>query len=588
MSSFFQEVRRRKVYRVAAAYVVAAGFLIQIASAAFPAWDLPSWSLRLVITLLLIGFPVALILAWAYDVTPQGVRVTSTATTPGAHRRRNLFILIATGVVVSAVAGFFLLPHASARKIDKSIAVLPFQNLSADPENAFFTDGVQDEILNGLAKIADLKVISRTSVMQYKAGAKRSLRQIANELGVAHVVEGSVQRVANRVRVSAQLIDAKTDAHLWVESYDRPLDDVFAIQSEIAKAIASQLQAKLSPSQANTLAAKPTRDTEAYDLFLKGEYQERQAESTYKEETYDSAATFYRQALTRDPTFSLAYARLAYNRLNRHWFVKRLTSGQLDEVKSDIERAIAIAPDLPDAHLALGLFHYWGRHDFDSALKEFDQAVELQPSNSVSRQYRAAIYRRRGEWRRSLAEYERAAELDPRDVWIPDQIGGGYLGLRRWSDAERWLKHALALDPHHLGAAFRLNLTYIASTGDILRAKRAWEGIPNERGAGQGVRPYEIVIPEMIDERVYLYVLERHFSEALQEWDIAPGNTAEGRLAQLKARIGIQILAGQSAAAKPECEEARACFTRSRASQAPARRPRLGLRISLDLRLSRT
>src|SRR2546430_11177927 len=146
MSSFFQEVRRRKVYRVAAAYVVAAGFLIQIASAAFPAWDLPSWSLRLVITLLLIGFPVALILAWAYDVTPQGVRVTSTATTPGAHRRRNLFILIATGVVVSAVAGFFLLPHASARKIDKSIAVLPFQNLSADPENAFFTDGVQDEI----------------------------------------------------------------------------------------------------------------------------------------------------------------------------------------------------------------------------------------------------------------------------------------------------------------------------------------------------------------------------------------------------------------------------------------------------------
>ncbi len=569
MSGFFQEVRRRKVYRVAAAYIVVAGFLIQIASAAFPAWELPSWSLRLVITLLLIGFPIALILAWAYDVTPQGVRATPAVATPGAHRRRNLFMLIATGVIVSAVAGFFLLPHASARKIDKSIAILPFQNLSADPENAFFTDGVQDEILNDLAKIADLKVISRTSVMQYKAGAKRSLRQIANELGVAHVVEGTVQRAANRVRVSAQLIDAKTDTHLWVESYDRPLDDVFAIQSDIAKAIAGQLQAKLSPSQSSAFAAAPTRDAEAYDLFLKGEYQERQAESTYKEETYDSAETFYRQALARDPTFSLAYARLAYNRLNRHWFVKRLTSGQLDQVKSDIERAIAIAPDLPDAHLALGLFHYWGRHDFDSALKEFDRAVELQPSNSVSRSYRAAIYRRRGEWRRSLAEYERAAELDPRDVWIPDQIGGGYLGLRRWSDAERWLKHALALDPHHLGAAFRLNLTYIASTGDIQRARRAWEGIPNERGAGQGVRPYYIVIPEMIDERVYLYVLERHFSEALQEWDIAPGNTAEGRLAQLKARIGIQVLAGQSAATKPECEEARGLLEAELAKRQP-------------------
>src|SRR5207302_10690877 len=294
---------------------------------------------------------------------------------------------------------------------------------------------------------------SRTSVMQYRSGAKRNLRQIANELGVAHVVEGSVQRAANRVRVTAQLIDARTDAHLWVESYDQPLDDVFAIQSDIAKAIAAQLQAKLSPSQSNALAAAPTRNTEAYDLFLKGEYEERQAESTYKGEIYDRAATFYRQALARDSNFALAYARLAYSRLNRHWFVKRLTLGQLEEVKSDAERALGIAPDLPDAHLALGLFHYWGRHDFDSALQGFDQATELQPSNSVSRQFRAAIYRRRGQWRRSLAEYEKAAELDPRDVWIPDQIGGSYLDLRRWSDAEHWLKRARALDPHQVGAA---------------------------------------------------------------------------------------------------------------------------------------
>src|SRR5205809_4907288 len=268
MTGFFEELQRRKVYRVAAAYIIAAGFIIQIGSAVFPAWELPNWTLRLVVVLLLIGFPIALILAWAYDVTAQGIRATPAVSAPGTHRRRNLILLIATGVIVSAVAGFFLLPHASARKIDKSIAVLPFQNLSADPENAFFTDGVQDEILNDLARIGDLKVISRTSVTQYKAGAKRSLREIAKELGVAHVVEGSVQRAANRIRVSAQLIDAKTDTHLWVESYDRPLDDVFAIQSEIAKAIASQLQAKLSPSQANTLAAKPTRDTEAYDLFL--------------------------------------------------------------------------------------------------------------------------------------------------------------------------------------------------------------------------------------------------------------------------------------------------------------------------------
>ncbi len=572
MSGFFQEVRRRKVYRVAAAYVVVAGFSIQVASAVFPAWELPTWSLRLVITALLIGFPIALILAWAYDVTPQGVRATPAAATPGAHRRRNLLMLIAAGVIVSAVAGFFLLPHASARKIDKSIAVLPFQNLSADPENVFFTDGVQDEILNNLAKIADLKVISRTSVMQFKAGAKRSLREIAKELGVAHVVEGSVQRAANRVRVSAQLIDAKSDTHLWVESYDRPLDDVFAIQADIARAIAGQLQAKLSPSQSNALAAAPTRDTEAYDLFLKGEYEERQAESTENVEFFDRAETFYRQALARDPSFALAYARLAYSRLNRHWFSNRLTPAQLEEVKSNIERALAIAPGLPDAHLALGVFYYWGRRDYDSALRALDRAVELQPSNSDSRTYRAAIYRRRGEWRRSLAEFERVLELNPRDSSGPTELGNTYLSLRRWSEAERALTRALALDPHNINAAYHLGASYISSTGDIQRARRAWEGVPDAKGQ---VSPYGILISQTIREDVYLDVVERHFADALKAWDSRPTDTAEGRLKQLKARVGIQLLAGQNAAAKPDCEQARALLEAQLAERAPEDRTSL-------------
>src|SRR4029450_8624987 len=225
---------------------------------------------------------------------------------------------------------------------DKSIAVLPFENLSADPENAFFTDGVQDEILNNLAKIADLKVISRTSVMQYKSGVKRNVGESANALGGAHGVEGSVQRAANRVRVSAQLIDARTDTHLWVERYDRPLDDVFAIQADIAKTIAGQLQAKLSPSQATALTAAPTHDPEAYDLFLKGEYQERQAESAESRELFDRAETFYGQALARDPNFALAYARLAYSRMQQHWFSDRLNSVQLEEVNANSERALGI------------------------------------------------------------------------------------------------------------------------------------------------------------------------------------------------------------------------------------------------------
>src|SRR6202040_1314102 len=195
MSGFFEEVQRRKVYRVAAAYIIAAGFIIQIGSAVFPAWELPNWTLRLVVVLLLIGFPIALILSWAYDVTPQGIRATPTVSVPGTHRRRNLIMLIATGVVVSAAAGFFLLPRASARKIDKSIAVLPFQNLSDEKENAYFADGMQDDILTNLSKIGDLKVISRTSVMSYRGNGTPNARDIGKALGAATLLEGSVRRV---------------------------------------------------------------------------------------------------------------------------------------------------------------------------------------------------------------------------------------------------------------------------------------------------------------------------------------------------------------------------------------------------------
>jgi TolB-like protein/cytochrome c-type biogenesis protein CcmH/NrfG len=486
------------------------------------------------------------------------------------RRNPTTTVLVAALVALAGpIVGVMVWKNESLQPIpplSAGIAVLPFENLSTDPDNAFFADGVQDEILNDLAKIAELKVISRTSVMQYKTGTKRNLRQIANELGVAHVVEGSVQRAANRVRVSTQLIDAKTDAHLWANSYDRPLGDVFAIQSEIAKAIAAQLKARLSQSQSKALAIAPTHDTEAYDLFLKGEYEERQAESTENVEFFDRAEIFYRQALARDPSFALACARLAYSRLNRHWFINRLNSGQLQEVKSNIERALAIAPELPEAHLALGIFHYWGHHDYDSALRALDRAIELQPSNSDSRTFRAAISRRSGEWRRSLAESERALELNPRDSSSFTDIGDTYLSLRRWSEAERALSRGLALDPHNINAAFHLAQTYVNSTGDIPRARRAWEGIPE--GKGQ-VSPYGIVISQMIRESIYLDVLERRFADALQAWEVIPTNTAEERLNKLKARVGIQIVARRYEAAKSEAEQTRALLEAQLAKRAP-------------------
>ena len=313
--------------------------------------------------------------------------------------------------------------NATAATPYKSIAVLPFEDLSEDKANAYFADGTQNEILTKLAGIGDLKVISRTSSAKYKSKPE-NLKTVARELGVATVLEGSVQKAGSKVRVNVQLLDARSDTHLWAKSHDRNFNDIFVVESDVAQEIADALRTKAVSKPRRRPRPQRPRVTEAYDLLLKGEYQERQAESTYTTEIYDRAATFYRQALARDPNFVLAYARLAYNRLHRHWFVNRLTSAQLGEVKSEIERALAIAPDSPEAHLALGMFHYYGRRDFDSALRALDRAIELQPSNSDSRQYRAAIYSRRGEWQRSLAEFDRAAELDPRDVWIPDQIGG--------------------------------------------------------------------------------------------------------------------------------------------------------------------
>src|SRR5213596_1759945 len=434
MSGFFAELQRRKVYRVAAAYIIAAGFIIQIGSAVFPAWELPNWTLRLVVVLLLAGFPVALILAWAYDVTPQGIQATPKV--PGGHRRRNIILLVAAGAIISTAAGFFLLPRASAHKIDKSIAVLPFENLSEEKANAYFAEGVKDEILTKLAAVRDLKVISRTSTAKYQSKPD-NLKAVAQELGVSTILEGAVQRAGDKVRINVQLIDAQTDGQLWAKSYDRDFKDILGVESEVAQEIAETLQANLSPSESHALASTRTPDTEAYDVFLKGEYELRQAEKSRTAEAYDRADAFYRQALARDPNFAEAAAELARSRLSRHWFVSPLAPPELEEVSCLLDRALALAPNSPEAHFALGLFFYYDHRQYENALTEFNRTLELQPNNALARQYCAAVYRRRGEWERSLADSQRAQELDPRDTGIPDNMAATCLLLRLWKDAER-------------------------------------------------------------------------------------------------------------------------------------------------------
>ena len=407
MTGFFDEVKRRKVYRVAAAYIIAAGGAIQLASAAFPAWELPNWALRSVIVLLLLGFPVALMLAWAFDITMQGIQATPETAVPGRHRRRNIIMLVATGVIISAAAGFFLLPRVSARKIDKSIAVLPFENLSAEKENAYFADGIQDDVLTNLSKIGDLKVISRTSVMSYR-GKASNVREIGKALGVATVLEGSVRRIGNRVRVNVQLINASNDEHLWAEDYDRDLTDVFAIQTDLAQQIVRELQAKLSPMEKAQIEKKPTQNPDAYLAFVRGHDLFTRPDKL-RTDTEEAEQQFER-ATRLDPKFAGAFAALAWI---DDWMYHTYdpTPARKEKARAAAYTAIRLQPDLPEAHLALGFYYYYCERDYQNALKEFAIAKRRLPNSAEVYMAIGAIERRQGKWAESTANLEKAASL---------------------------------------------------------------------------------------------------------------------------------------------------------------------------------
>ena len=445
MSGFFEEVKRRKVYRVAVAYAVVAGGAIQLASAVFPAWELPSWTLRLGIILLLIGFPISLILAWALEVTPEGIRAT-TATPSAPRRRRNVIALVAVGVIVSAAAGLFLLPRASARKIDKSIAVLPFENFSDDKENAFFADGIQDDILTNLSKIGDLKVISRTSVMPYR-GQTHNIREISKALGVSAILEGSVRKSNNRVRVNVQLINAVNDEHIWSEVYDRDLTDVFAIQTDLAQKIAKELQAKLSPIEKALMTRKPTENGEAYLAFVQAHNLHTELEELPK---LKQAEQLYERALQLDPNFALAAAR--FSQL-QSWIYHTYEPTQERRQKSRTlaERALQLQPDLPEAHLALGFSFYYLERDYARALQEFALAQKGLPNDAEVYLSIGAIQRRQGKWEESNANLEKAASLTPNETWPLQNLVLNYQMQRKFDLANRTINRGLRIAPESLG-----------------------------------------------------------------------------------------------------------------------------------------
>jgi TolB-like protein/class 3 adenylate cyclase/Flp pilus assembly protein TadD len=396
---------------------------------------------------------------------------TASATTQRTPDRIPRMLIAALVVLTAAAIGFRIFFPPVAPKTasalpntalissipEKSIAVLPFENLSTNQETAFFTDGVQDQILTNLAKVADLKVISRTSVMQYKTVRARNLREIGRQLGVAHVLEGSVQRAENRIRVNAQLIDARTDAHLWAQTYDRDLADVFAIQSEIARTIADQLQATLSPNEEAALDVKPTEDLAAYDLYLKAIESGRNRTSSIGSGGAEEAKhqiALLNDAISRDPAFLPAICLLAQNHLYLHWINADQSVDHLGLAKQAIESAARLQPNSPDLHLTRAVLHYWGAREYTSALAELSQARRSLPNDTRVLFFAGLIERRQNNWRDATHRLEQTLTLDPCNLAVVSELAWTYGALLRYPDAIKTLDHALSWKPLDFNIGF--------------------------------------------------------------------------------------------------------------------------------------
>jgi TolB-like protein/cytochrome c-type biogenesis protein CcmH/NrfG len=571
LRNFFAELKRRNVYKVAVAYAVVAWLLMQVATQIFPFFEIPNWAIRLVVLLLVVGFPIALVIAWAFELTPEGIKRTEDVSpnesiTPRTGRKL-IGITAALAVVAAGVFAYQLfrpslmrdstaapaqLPVVAPMAIpEKSIAVLPFENLSDDKGAAYFADGIQDEILTKLASIADLKVISRTSTAKYKSKPE-DLKTVSQQLGVATVLEGSVQKANDKVRVNVQLIDARADSHLWAKSYDRDIKDVFAVESEVAQEIADSLQAKLSPAEATKLATAPTKDTAAYDLFLKGEFEERLANSTLRPESFDHATVWYKEAIARDPNFALAIAQLAICRLRRHWLTDPLSEAELMEAGRLAKQALTLAPDLAEAHVALGLFYYYGFREYEPALTEFRRAIELQPNNALALSFVAFVHRRQGKWDRTLEELKRSIDLNPRDPYTMGGLAETYVFLRMWKEAEDAARRALTIDPHEATSMRMLLLSSLNRTGNAQEPLRLLATFP----------PDDLLLPNtgmfdmVIGTRGQTFVLGRDFNAALKACETGTvARTNEWQ--RFAAKAGIRVLAGDVPGAHADAEKAR-------------------------------
>ena len=481
IDNFFAELKRRNVYKVAVAYAVVAWLLLQAASIFLPAFDAPPWVMKIFIIVIIFGFPVALIFSWAFEITPEGIKLESEIEPNKSIKRRTGRKIVAMTIALAVVAaGLFVyqlvrptahshleggapatpgtdgLAGARPSISNKSIAVLPFDNLSRDPDNAYFCEGVQDEILTRLAKVADLKVISRTSTQHFKS-APENLPEIARQLGVAHILEGSVQKAGEQVRVNVQLINALTDAHLWADTYDRKLTDIFAVETDIAKTVADTLQAKLSGSEKSSMAKTPTVNPEAYELYLKGRFfwNKRTGDDLRK------SIEYLKQAVAKDPGYALAYAALADSYGLLRFYGGASPAESVVPAEAAAKKALELDDSLAEAHASLGLIAT-EELDLHRGVKEQERAIQLNPNYATAHHWLGLGLATLRQPDRSIAELKRALELDPLSMIINADFSIIYLYAGRYDAAEAQARKTLEIDPrsfvahYYLGAALQL------------------------------------------------------------------------------------------------------------------------------------
>ena len=552
--NLFAELKRRNVYKVAAAYAVVGWLVIQVSSTVLPTFHAPEWVAQTLMILVALGFPIALVIAWAFELTPQGLKRTEDVdlAAPARTKSHTWIYIVIIGATIS-IALFFLGRYtarsfssgSSSPLPEKSIAVLPFENLSEDKANAYFAEGIQKEILTRLAKIADLKVISRTSTQRYQSKPV-NLAEIAKQLGVAHILEGSVQKAADQVRVNVQLVNAQNDSHIWAETYDRKLTDIFSVESEIAKGIAESLQAKLTGREEQALAVKPTNNPEAYDAYFRGLAFE--ARSGFFDAATKTAIDSFERAVQLDPNFALAWAQLSRVHANLYFGADR-TAARRDAAKSALDSAQKLQPNSPETLLALGYYQYWVLRDYGLAKTAFEHVSKLLPSSSEAPRALGLIARREGHLDQSIAYQEQALGLDPRNVELLTVTAGTYAAFRQFPRALKLFDRGLDILPNDPDLLAGKAVLYQAE-GNLEEAAKLLSEITVQA-------PVEFVFVIKITQ----LRLERNHAEAVR---LLQGRQTQFHFAS-EIEKGInqvllalaQRLAGDAASAKATAEQAR-------------------------------